>query len=64
MSVKADIELVREGLRTCEVDPSRRNARKLHNLLAELMVKHKDRLGLTDDEIVAYGGGVPKDPEG
>lgn len=64
MSVREDIQKIRDEIVDCEAHPSRRNVRKLHNLLAELMLKHKDLLGLTDDDIVVLGGGQPKDPEG
>jgi hypothetical protein len=64
MSVQSDIQSIRDALNNAEADPSRRNVRNLHNLLAELMVRHKDLLGLSDDDVTTFGGGRPKDPEG
>ena len=63
MSVQSDIQRIRDGLTCAEGEPSRKNVRKLHNLLTELMVMHKDLLGLSDEDIVAYGGGTPKEEE-
>lgn len=64
MPVQSDIQKIRDVLNHAEADPSRRNVRKLHNLLAELMAEHKDLLGLTGDEVTAFGGGVPKPEDG
>lgn len=63
MSVISDIREIQSALRTAEANPSRRSAHAVHNLLAAKMVEHKDRLGLTDDDIAAFGGGVPKPDE-
>lgn len=63
MTVKADIEEVRTALGVAENEPTRRNVRRLHNLLASLMVKHKDRLGLSDYDVTVFGGGTPKPDE-
>lgn len=63
MAVRDDIAEIRGALQVAESDPTRRNVRRLHNLLAAKMVEHKTLLGLSDDDIVAFGGGTPKDED-
>lgn len=63
MAVRDDIAEIRGLLVAAEEDPSRRNVRRVHNLLAAKMVEHKTLLGLTDADIEAFGGGTPKPDE-
>ena len=63
MAVKEDIEEIRTALGVVENEPSPRNLRRLHNILAAKMAANKDRLGLTDSDVEGFGGGVPKPDE-
>lgn len=63
MAIRDDIAEIRGLLVAAEEDPSRRSVRRVHNLLAAKMVEHKDVLGLSDDDVVALGGGTPKEDD-
>jgi hypothetical protein len=63
MAVMSDIREIQSALKAAEDAPTRGAVRRLHNLLAEKMVEHRVRLGLTDNDIIALGGGTPKPDE-
>ncbi len=63
MAVRDDIPEIRGLLVAAEEAPTRAAVRRLHNLLAAKMVEHKDRLGLSDEDVEGFGGGTPKPPE-
>lgn len=58
--IRDDIAEIRALILEAEGQPSQRNLRRLHNLLAAKMVEHKDLLGLTDEDVIVFGGGTPK----
>lgn len=63
MAIRDDIAEIRGLLVAAEENPSRTSVRRVHNLLAAKMVEHKDVLGLSDDDVVALGGGTPKEDD-
>lgn len=62
-SVREDVAEIQSALKAAEASPSRRSVLALHNLLAAKLPVYAERLGLSNDEVQAFGGGVPKKPE-
>lgn len=65
MSIQSDIAEIRAALVEHEqnLKTVRRSARKLHNLLATKLGDNAELLGLSEGEVVAFGGGTDKPPE-
>lgn len=64
MSVQSDIAEIKALTEEHEDDlkRARRSGRKLHNLLAAKMAAHAELLGLSDGDVITFGGGTPKTP--
>lgn len=65
MTIQSDIAEIKAALEQHEADlkTTRRSARKLHNLLAGKLAANAGLLGLSESDVVALGGGTPKDEE-
>lgn len=65
-SAREDVAEIQKALKAAEASPSRRSVIALHNLLAAKLATYAERLGLSNDDVQAFGGGVPKpeEPEG
>lgn len=65
MTIQTTIEAIRAELTEAEAC-QRKAARKqlrAHNMLAAALEEHGALLGLSSEEIVAFGGGTPKTDE-
>jgi hypothetical protein len=65
MTARADAAEIKAALEEVEAasQTTRAKLRKLHNLLGQKLAEHAPRLGLTAEDVIALGGGTPKDEE-
>lgn len=69
MSVQTDLAEIKAAIVAVEAEDGeaqrtlRRRIRRLHNLLAEKLLDNAELLGLSESDMVALGGGTPKEED-